>query len=122
LDAPARYVALAALHSGCRLGELVDLQRAAVDLERRTIGLVHTKNGKPRTVPVGRDLADVVRRAMRRPGAPVFLSGARRRTSDGTLTLCPYTVSGFSSHFRQCVQRAGVEDFHFHDLRHTFAT
>ena len=34
----------------------------------------------------------------------------------------PYSVGDVSSNFAKPAKRAGIEDFHFHDLRHDFAT
>jgi integrase len=32
------------------------------------------------------------------------------------------SATGYTKAFKAALQRAGVEDFHWHDLRHTFAT
>jgi integrase len=109
-----RLVVLAGLYSGMRLGEIVGLRRDAIDMNQRTITLTKTKSNRRRTIFMGETLAEVVRQAMAEgTGELVF-------TSDKTGQ--PYTSGGVSSFFRTLVREAGVENLHYHDLRHDFAT
>ena len=43
------------------------------------------------------------------------------RTVDGKL-FSVESISSFAKEFVKCLSRAGIKDFHFHDLRHTGAT
>jgi len=112
--APFRRLVCCALLSGVRLGNLVQLRKAQVDLVRRTLTLVLTKRGDRHHVPISDELATVLGEAMASSsGEFVFVTQRRPK---------PYTRSGASTFFARIAAEAGLEDFHFHDLRHTFAT
>lgn len=106
-------IVLAAVLSGMRRAEVVLLKKSAVDLRAREITLTKTKNGKVRRVPINDALAAVLRYAMGRSDSEhVFVS------PKGT----PYAVDSISCAFATAVRKAGIEDLHFHDCRHHFAT
>lgn len=56
LDEGAYSLTLAALYTGARLGELTSLTWGSVDLNDKSITLLHTKTGKPRTLPIAAPL------------------------------------------------------------------
>jgi integrase len=106
-------VVLAALHSGQRLSNVIKLQKSAVDLAARHITLTKTKSGKTYHVHVNETLAGILETAMAESdGELVFVNSAGE----------PYTQSGVSSFFGKIAEEAKIPDFHFHDLRHDFAT
>jgi integrase len=114
-----RRVVFAALLSGQRLGKIITLQKADVDLAGKTLTIADmAKGGKRKTthVPIGPALASVLKEAMAESGdgEHVFTTGRRKKR--------PYTRSGVSTFFARVVEEAKIENFHFHDLRHTFAT
>jgi integrase len=118
-----RLLCSAALLSGARLGKVIALLKTDVDLDRRLI-TIHdmAKGGKRKTihVPVSDALAEVLTEAMASAGDDcpyVFPAGRRTRGQKK-----PYTQSGVSSFFAKVAEGAGISDFHFHDLRHDFAT
>ena len=47
-----REFALLALNTGCRRNELLSLTRKTVDWQNKTIMLLETKNGEPKTLPL----------------------------------------------------------------------
>ena len=104
-----------AVNTGCRRGELLGLRWSQVDLEARTIRLERsdTKNGKGRIVPLNREAHAALQarsqyRSLQCPESPwVFCrkSGARNLT--------------IQSSWAAILESVGLEDFHFHDLRHT---
>ena len=115
----------AALWSGCRLGELRKLERARVDFGSGwlTLPARSTKAKRERRIPIGEGLAAVLRAAIargdaiaKRRGEPkpthVFISGHGR----------PYNADSVSGFFARVATEAKIDDFHFHDLRHDFAT
>jgi integrase len=113
-----RRVVEAALLSGQRLSVVIGLKKADVDLKHRTLSYVQRKRGnKPpvtKHAPVSDALAAVLSAAMADgAGEHVFTSGRFGK---------PYTRSGASSFFRKVATEAGIEDLHFHDLRHHYAT
>jgi integrase len=106
-------VVVVALSTGARRGELFSLRWPDVDLKRRMLTLRETKNGETRSVPLtGGGFAVLAQHAK-----------VRRLTTslvfpDSTGTR-PLSIRGA---FDNAVERAGIADFHFHDLRHTFAS
>lgn len=108
-----RPIVLTALLSGMRQAEVVSLAKDAVDLSAGMITLTTTKANKVRRVYVNAALAAVLREAMARsPGSCAFSNGKGQR----------YTCDGVRVLFRRAVKNAGLDDFRFHDLRHTTAT
>jgi integrase len=115
-DAPKRGhlkpIVIAALDTGCRLGELLKLRWADVDLNARLINILafNTKTAKPRTVAISaRLLAELERLQTEAPhGDPrmrVFcFFDSVKRAFDGART------------------DAGLHDLRFHDLRHSHAS
>ncbi len=68
------------------------------------------KNGKPHSVPLNEMALAVLRRQIGKHPERVF-------------TFNGQPVSNvFTKAFKAALQRAGIEDFKWHDLRHTFAT
>lgn len=106
-DALAPLVKLA-LATGARKSELVGLLWANVDLERRVVRFVDTKNGDNRTVPLAPTAVQVLTewKRGRLPVGPVF----------------PLTVHDVNKPWRAARDAAGLHDFRFHDLRHSAAS
>ena len=99
-----------AVETGMRLNEVLGLRWASVDLDRREVRLEVTKNNQTRTVPLS-DAAVAVLAAAERASEFVF-------TNPNTGTrYCDVWHA-----FRRACERADLEDFRFHDLRHTFAS
>ena len=108
---------IVALHTGMRRGELLGLEWDRVDLKSNLVHLSesHTKTMRRRSVPI-----NATARA-------ALLSRARFRAEhcpDSRWVFC--TREGESiGEPRKCFlgacRRAGIDNFHFHDLRHTCA-
>lgn len=96
-----------ALESGMRAGEILSLDWRQVDLVKGVIHLELTKNGSKRTV--GLTLAAVeVLKSLPREGGRVIPNF--------------YDTSGLDNSFKRACEAAGIEDLHFHDLRHEAAS
>src|SRR3989442_5077112 len=106
-----RALVTVALHSGMRLGEILDLHWYDLDFASGFILVRDSKNGESRHVPMDATLFALFRAYPHRLGTDlVFSSPAGGRIVDvrtGFLNSC---------------KRAGLIDLHFHDLRHTFAS
>jgi len=105
-----------ALCTGMRQGEILSLHRDQVDIQRRLVRLDKTKNGDVRTVPLSTRAAEVFREAIEHPmhklvDTPLLFYGEPGR--DGKRR--PYVIHKV---WAQAMQRAGLRDFRFHDLRH----
>lgn len=96
-----------AIETAMRQGELLGLRWENIDLNRRTAFLPDTKNGDTRTVPLS-SVAVETFNAIHNPG--------RGRVFDGV------TREAVKRAFTRATQRAGLQDFHFHDLRHEATT
>jgi integrase len=106
-------VVVLALSCGARKGELVSLRWPDVDLKRGTLTFHQTKNGERRAVPLAGQALALMR------------EHAKVRRLDTTLVFPNATgkrALGIREAFEGVVERAGIVDFRFHDLRHTFAS
>jgi integrase len=103
---------LCALGTGARQGELLNLRWRDVDLQRGTAVLQHTKNTERRTLVLAGAVLEVVRE----------LSTVRRIDTDRIFAGGPREPAFPRRAWEQAVTDAGLTDFHFHDLRHTFAS
>ena len=104
-----RPIAQTALHSGMRRSEILGLQWKDIDLGERRIILEKTKNGERRTIYMNDTLCQVLRSLLLiRPDTEMVFPGI----NGNMLTVA----------FRRAVERAGIVNFRFHDLRHCFAS
>ena len=103
---------LMAITTGARRGELLALRWRDLDLERHTACVATSKNGEPRTlVLTSTVLAEIERIRSRRPDDFVFASDRR-----------PGRAMRIESAFRKACALARIENFRFHDTRHTCAS
>ena len=104
---PAREVEFdIALNTGLRRGGMYKLEWRDVDLERRLATERLSKGGKTRHVPLN--------------DAAVTAFARLRLASDGVGRV--FDTCKPRHWFEEAVTLAGVQDFHWHDLRHTFAS
>ncbi len=104
-----------ALHTGMRMGEILELTWRGVDVSRRTVTVFRSKNGERRTIPVNQTVLFVLKEK------------ATLRSLKTDLVFCSKVFTSMESghlrrSFRLALSKARIDDFHFHDLRHTFAT
>jgi len=107
-----RPLVILALESGGRRGELLGLTWDRVDLPQDVVVFADTKSGKDRTVP----LSDEARKA---------LLELRASSTSEFVFPSPKTgrrITDVKHSFNAACRQAKIEDFRFHDLRHTFAT
>jgi integrase len=102
-----------ALNTGLRQGNQYQLTWEMVDLEAHVIRIPRTKNEEPIHLPLNDWALTVLRKLKARsnPTGRVFIS-----EETGKPLNCP------KHWFTDAVRLAGIADFHWHDLRHTFAT
>jgi len=96
-----------ALSTGCRAGEILGLEWSRVDLARKVAWLDHgtTKSGDGRGIPLNAD-------------AVAALEATRGQHPRWCFTFAGKRIHQSSTAWGLAKQRAGIEDFRFHDLRH----
>jgi integrase len=106
------------IDTGARLGEVANLKTDDVDMGDRT-AYVMGKGRKPRVVPFGVKTAQALGRYLRlRADNPASGQPWLWLRRDGCARL---TYDGIDRVVRNRRKRAGLNDFHAHQLRHTFA-
>ena len=91
--------------------EIFGLKWENVDLVRDIIYVLDTKNGEKREIPINRKLKEVLSAIERNPKGQYVFSKANGMSYKDTR-------NGFTTAMKAC----GIENFRFHDLRHTFAS
>jgi integrase len=107
-------IILVALHTGMRKGELLKLQWSHIDFSRSMIYIApaNSKTGRGRHIPMN----DVVKAEMEK---------LREKVDGEMVFINRYTglaLTDLKNGFASACRDAELDDFHFHDLRHTFAT
>ena len=101
-----RPIVILALETAMRRSELLSLRWENIDLTCQAALLPDTKNGTPRTVPLSTAAVELLKSLPRNISGEVF----------------PVKYFTLDAAFKRAVKRAGLKDFHFHDLRHTAIT
>jgi integrase len=111
----AFYVAVVlALSTGARKSEIMGLRWAYADLSRGLITLEETKNGETRSIPLAGSALNLLRewgKVRRIDTDHVFPS---RHNPEQPIDL--------RRPWEEALKRAGIQDFCFHDLRHSCAS
>jgi len=101
-----------ALHTGLRLSEMYGLEWRDVDLARRLLLVRQGKNGEARYARLN--------------SVALGALAAFQRRGDGTgsviRNLAGESLCGPRYWFEKALKGAGIAGFHWHDLRHTFAS
>lgn len=104
-----------ALNTGMRQDEILSLRWPEVDLFRRTATVIKSKNGEKRTIPLNKRALELLKGKTKVRDIRcnlVFPNEVGRKMDNRNV------LRGFYN----ALDRAEIEDFRFHDLRHTFAT
>jgi integrase len=102
-----------ALSTGARKGELLSLHWKDIDFKRGTLTFQTTKNGERRSVPLTGHALDIMKdhSKIRRIDTTYVFPSVRGNQGMSIRDAWEY-----------CLKRAYIPNFHFHDLRHTFAS
>jgi integrase len=106
-----RTIVTIALLTGMRQGEIYGLRWEQLDFGRSTITLTRTKSGRTRIIPMSEGVRGELLELDPQAEGWVF-PGATGKNH--------FCHSGI--HWRRACDRAGLDDFRFHDLRHVAAT
>ncbi len=102
-----------ALNTGMRQGELLAMTWENVDFERAVISIVQSKTLRPKSIAINQPTKDA-------------LNGLKENRYGEMLFMWPWgdkigKVTVYDA-FKKVCKAAQIEDFRFHDLRHTFAS
>ena len=148
-DPHLKPIVITALNTGMRKGEILSLKWDNVDLRHGFILLDVTKNGERREIPINATLKTTLQGITRRLDVPyVFFDQtigkayqdvkrsfktALKRVKVEKCTSCDYQKEIKKDQrsddagkcplcYSETITYKGITDFHFHDLRHTFAS
>lgn len=111
-----------AILTGCRRAEIVSLQWKDVDFFGRQIS-VTGKGDKSRSIPMTKSLYELLWSLKDDHKTAVFTYVVKRPRPGSTKgSREPITMEGFKTEWRRTKGRSGVDNFRFHDSRHTAAT
>jgi integrase len=108
-----RRIIILALETAIRRGEILDIKRSHIDFQKSVLLIPSTKTDQPRTIPLSTDAVTVLRAQLR----------ASQSGYEGVIplyepTIFDYKPRGLSGEFLKLCRRKGIENLHFHDLRH----
>jgi len=104
-------IVIVALHTGMRKSEILGLKWHDIEIKRNIIHLHDTKNGEKREVPMNKTVQKAIIGVLKNPESQyVFCNQG-----------CKPYGNVRKSFFTAC-KKAGIINFRFHDLRHTFAS
>lgn len=106
----ARNIVVFAIHTGMRRGEIFNLKWFNADLKRGVLNVCQTKTGKDRVVPMN----DTIRLMLENISKVSEYVFASPKTNGKLIDI--------KKSFRKALDTANIENFRFHDLRHTCAT
>ncbi|MCB9748200.1 MAG: site-specific integrase, partial [Candidatus Omnitrophica bacterium] len=104
-------IVVLAVNTGMRRGEILNLKWSDVNYKHNIITLHDTKNGEKREVYINEQVKSALIRVEKNPESPYI--------------FCNYNGKPFydiRKSFFTALKKSGIKDFHFHDLRHTFAS
>lgn len=110
-DEHLRPIVIVALHTGMRKGEVLNLKWNDVDFKRNVIYLYQTKNEEKREVRMNEEAKTTLIKIKKHPDSSYIFCN-----KDGK----PY--GDIKKSFFTAIKKSGIINFHFHDLRHTFAS
>ncbi len=110
-------IVVLALSTGMRKNEILNLRWEDIDLKRGMIAIVDSKNGERRAVPLKSSAHIVMSELSRVRRIDTTLAFPGRRKPSGNVKPIAIRTA-----FETALEEAEIEDFRFHDLRHTAAS
>lgn len=93
-----------AIETAMRRGEILRMEGAHIHPDQRLLDIPITKNGRPRTIPLTKEAVRIIQ--------------DWRMTHDTNDRFFPISANALRLTWERTTKRAGIEDLHFHDLRH----
>lgn len=122
---PLKSVVKFALSTGLRRSNIVNLEWQQIDMQRRVawINPEESKSGRAIGVALNDTACQVLRNQIGKHHKWVFVYQEKCTRPDGTKTDAVRKMRyDANTAWRAALKRAGIEDFRFHDLRHTWAS
>jgi integrase len=111
---PLRSIILIAVNTGMRRGELLSLKWKDVDVKEQIVTLWDTKNREKRHIYMNSVVADAFIGVRGNDTSEYVFPGKEGNT---------HISESYVSHmFSRLVEQAGIKDFRYHDMRHTFGS
>jgi integrase len=109
-----KWATIIALNTGMRKMEILRLRWRHIDLQSQALVVTETKSGKDRQLPLNGEVLAVLNEMRAQPTAAEedYLFAIRSG----------YNLTGATGSFHLAMRDSKLEDFRFHDLRHTFAS
>jgi len=107
-------IVFTALNTGMRKSEILGLKWSNVDLKNGYIYVENSKSSESRTIPMNEKLLSLFRKMFE-----------ERKLSSEYVFVNPKTGAKYQDikkAFASTLKKAQIKNFHFHDLRHTFAS
>ncbi len=119
-----RMIVLVAVTTGMRMSEIFGLKWSDVMYNEGLLAVrAKLKGGKMRYVPMPPELADELRRFMPQPTNNVlYIAGNNHEQIFPPKEGAKGERQRVEGSFEDLLERADIQDFRFHDLRHTFAS
>jgi integrase len=105
-------IVITALNTGMRKAEILRLKWSDIDFPNRLISIEDSKNGEKRKVPMNSQLTNT-------------LKDVKKIGNNSEYVFCNKKgepLQAVKRSFGTALKKAGIRNFKFHDLRHTFAS
>ena len=99
-------IVITALNTGMRKGEIFGLRWQDVDFSNRRLIIQNSKNNEKRIIPMNK--------AVKKSLKEVYKEKYKKSEV--------FNIKDCRRSFKTALRKAGIENFRFHDLRHTFAS
>ncbi len=106
-----KAIVIVAINTGMRKSEILGLKWHDCDFRRSIIYLYNTKNGEKREVPMNNQVRSTLIKVRKHPESPYIFCNRKG-----------IPIKDIKKSFFTALDKAGIIQFHFHDLRHTFAS
>jgi integrase len=104
-------ILILALNSVMRKSEILRLKWHDIDFKRDIIHIYDTKNGEEREVPLNPIAKKTLIAVPKHPESPYIFCNKKGES-----------YGDIKKSFLTAIKKSGIINFHFHDLRHTFAS
>lgn len=119
-----RSLAIVAIHTGMRKGELLNLMWGDIDFMSGTIQVREAKSGEGRWLPMNTIARAALMKLRDERRGRLRARVVNRSEAAGYVFGAPHggALLNLNREWYPALKRAEIENLHFHDLRHTFAS